>query len=159
MKQTLILFAFVGGLCSCTNNAGSNSADTKDTVSNIDTAIMANAVPVPECYAQAGKDTVLLQITTKNDGVNGTLYIHLDGKDMNQGHLVGEMKGDTLLAEYTFYSEGTQSVRQVAFLKQENAMVEGYGEVAEKENKMIFKNTGALKFDDKTKLTKVDCSK
>ena len=37
-------------------------------------------------------------------------------------------------------------------------MVEGFGEVEEKENKIMFKDSTTLKFDDKMKLAKVNCA-
>ena len=89
--------------------------------------------------------------------VNGKLTYKLYQKDKNEGTLIGNMKGDTLIADYTFMSEGTSSVREVAFLKRENTFIEGYGDVAEANGKVIFKDKKKLKFDPKMVLTKVDC--
>ena len=67
------------------------------------------------------------------------------------------MYGDTLLAEYIFKSEGITSIREVAFLKQDDSFVEGYGDVEEQYGKMVFKNRSALSFTGKV-LHKVDCN-
>nr|GFC68635.1 hypothetical protein [Tanacetum cinerariifolium] len=37
------------------------------------------------------------------------------------------MHGDTLVADYTFQSEGTTSIRQVVFLRRDIGFIEGFG--------------------------------
>ncbi len=71
----------------------------------------------------------------------------------------GSMKGDTLFAAYTFMSEGTESIREVVFLKTANDFVEGYGDVEEKNDKMIFKNKSGLNFNNNLILKNVACEK
>ena len=115
----------------------------------------ANAI---NCYRSINNnDTVLL--TTKDSGgvITGTLVYHLSEKDKNTGTIQGNIKDSLLVADYTFMSEGTTSVRQVAFKKTANGFVEGYGDMEEKDGKMIFKNTGALTFNNITVLSNVDC--
>lgn len=89
--------------------------------------------------------------------VNGKLSYNISGKDKNEGTLIGNMKGDTLIADYTFMSEGVSSVREVAFLQKDGALIEGFGDVAEANGKVTFKDKKKLKFDQKNILTKVDC--
>jgi len=79
------------------------------------------------------------------------------GKDKNTGTLQGQVRGDTIFADYTFWSEGKQSVRQVAYLKKDNSLLEGYGDAQEQGGKMVFKNTGALNFGKGVVLQKVNC--
>ncbi len=57
----------------------------------------------------------------------------------------GVLKGDTLIAAYTFTSEGKRSVRQVAFLIKDTTATEGYGDVRKQKDSILFKNTAALK--------------
>ena len=76
---------------------------------------------------------------------------------MNQGIIQGELRGDTLLAEYEFKSEGIVSTREVAFLKKRDGFAEGYGEAEEKEGKMLFKNAAGLTYSDTVILKKVSC--
>jgi hypothetical protein len=66
-----------------------------------------------ECYSGSiKKDTILMNLTIKgNEVTNGKLSYKFYEKDKNQGTLVGELKGDTLFADYTFMSEGVSSVR------------------------------------------------
>ena len=101
------------------------------------------------CYSYVNKnDTVLLKTTTINSTVTGILTYNYYQKDKNKGTIQGQMKGELLLADYTFFSEGVQSVRQVAFKKNWNTFIEGYGESEEKEGKMVFKTNAKLNFSE-----------
>jgi len=89
--------------------------------------------------------------------VTGNLEYNLDEKDRNTGSVAGIVRGDTLLLNYTFQSEGRQSVRQLAFLKQGNELMEGYAEVEEKADTVVFKNPETLKFSKEMVLEKTGC--
>ena len=78
-------------------------------------------------------------------------------KDKNNGIFEGELHGDTLIAEYTFTSEGKESIRQVAFLKKGNQLFEGFGDMEDKNGKMMFKNISTLKFGESMVFNKTDC--
>jgi hypothetical protein len=113
-----------------------------------------------ECYSGSiKKDTILMNLTIKgNEVTNGKLSYKFYEKDKNQGTLVGELKGDTLIADYTFMSEGTSSVREVAFLKKGDSYIEGFGDVVDdNKGKVTFKDKKQLKFDGNVVLSKVDC--
>jgi hypothetical protein len=74
------------------------------------------------------------------------MLYQLKERDRNNGTLQGTIKGDTLIADYTFSSEGMVSVRQVAFLKQQEGLREGFGELKQKNNQWVFANPRALQF-------------
>lgn len=116
-------------------------------------------VAVKECYsAIIKKDTISLSLTVKDSSLEeGELHYNFFEKDKNHGTLSGTFKGDTLFADYTFMSEGKESVREVVFLKKGNIFIEGYGDVEEKENKTVFKDKKKLFFDSKIVLSKADC--
>lgn len=110
------------------------------------------------CYRSAiAGDTISMQVITLADSVVGFLAYNFKEKDDNIGSIRGRLRGDTLLAEYTFSSEGIRSVRQVAFIRKDSVYVEGFGESSMVNNKMIFKNPDSLKFPSSTKLSKVEC--
>jgi hypothetical protein len=110
------------------------------------------------CYSSIrNRDTVFLHIKIAGNTVTGDLEYNLYEKDRNKGSLQGMLKGDTLIAEYTFFSEGVESVREVAFLKKGNDWVEGYGDAEEKNGRMLFKNIGTLNFNNGFVLQKIDC--
>ncbi|MDO7887285.1 hypothetical protein [Hymenobacter cheonanensis] len=112
----------------------------------------------PQCYAyRTETDTVRLTLQTTQPTVTGQLAYRYFEKDRNQGTIRGTMHGDTLLADYTFQSEGKTSVREVAFLRRDIGFVEGYGPVAEIQGKTIFKLPRTLHFDAKYTLLPVPC--
>lgn len=113
-----------------------------------------------QCFAlRNGKDTIELNFNVNShQEVNGNLRYTLYEKDKNQGIINGNMVGDTLIADYTFNSEGVSSVRQVIFLQREGVLIEGYGDVIQTNDKVSFKNKKTLKFDVKNALLKVDCN-
>lgn len=151
MKNKTILFALLMIiLTSCNNKPSTNS-----------TAEIASKINQPStCYSYSkDSNNILMQIAIEDNIVKGDLLIEYYQKDKNKGKIYGEMKGDTMYAEYTFMSEGVNSTREVAFLKKGNEMTEGFGDVEEKSGKMVFKNKATLKFESKISLTKTECIK
>ncbi|AXE16933.1 hypothetical protein DR864_03890 [Runella rosea] len=110
------------------------------------------------CYIYASeKDTVQMNLLRLGTKVSGDLTYKFYEKDFNQGTVEGEVRGDTLLVNYTFNSEGTSSIRQVLFLKQGENWVEGYGDVEVTDEKVNFKNPNALNFNSTLILKKATC--
>jgi hypothetical protein len=104
------------------------------------------------------KDTINLSLQIQeNQEVKGELAYLFNEKDKNKGVVVGQMAGDTLRANYTFMSEGKESSREVVFLRKGKIMMEAYGDVEEKDGKMVFKDPKKLFFDSSTILSEVDC--
>ncbi len=106
------------------------------------------AGPQKWCYQYVhGKDTIDAHFIIEKEKVIGDLAYHFYEKDKNTGTVEGAFKGDTLIANYTFISEGASFFRQVVFLRNnDNTLSEGYGESEEKEGKMVFKNIKKLNF-------------
>jgi len=113
-----------------------------------------------QCYALRlnGNIVALSFNVNSHQEVNGKLSYNITGKDRNEGTLIGNMKGDTLVADYTFTSEGVSSVREVVFLQKDGTLIEGYGDVVDANDKVSFKDKAKLKFDAKNTLTKVECA-
>ncbi|RDC62435.1 hypothetical protein [Adhaeribacter pallidiroseus] len=110
------------------------------------------------CYQySSSQDSVLLHLNPVGDSIKGQLIYALAGKDYNTGTIAGQMKGDTLFADYTFLSEGQISVRQVAFLKKDQTWIEGYGEVTNLGQKSAFANKAAINFDNSILLKPMPC--
>jgi len=85
-----------------------------------------------ECYqAVIEKDTITLTVAINDvNQFEGELDYSYYQKDKSFGTLLGNVKGDTIFADYTFQSEGKTSVRELVFLKKDsNTIVEGHGEV------------------------------
>lgn len=120
----------------------------------------AAAATGPQCYAHlTATDTIRLTLQTTQPTVTGQLTYHYYEKDRNQGTIRGTMHGDTLLADYTFQSEGTTSVRQVAFLRRDIGFIEGFGPVVERQGKLLFEQPRTLQYDAKYTLLPVACPK
>lgn len=135
-------------------------SETKEDNSQQEAALDTNIVSATaqSCYAYIKNgDTAKLTFMTSGDITTGELIYKLAEKDSNKGIIKGKMYGDTLLADYTFNSEGKESVRQVAFVKRGDDLLEGFGDVEQKDGKMVFKNTKTLTFGQSIVFKKVDC--
>jgi hypothetical protein len=110
-----------------------------------------------ECYLVViGKDSIIMQIDVENNSVTGHLHYRFQEKDKSGGTLFGNLRGDTLIADYKFMSEGMESEREVAFLKSGEGFVEGYGDIEEQGSRMVFKDIRTLKFDGQ-QMQRADC--
>ena len=146
MKR-LLVFGFVLGCAACVENP-----------SKRDKGISTIKSSITGCYVyMENGDTILLNLHEKNGTVSGKLLYQLDGKDRNTGTIVGSMRENVLLADYTFRSEGVTSVRQVAFKKKGTTFRDGTGEMTEKNGKMWFSDPDKLKFNTGPVLTKTVC--
>lgn len=127
------------GILSCNNQqADENKNENQVPVTDTETAA---------CYVYINsKDTVLLHVYMKDKVATGELTYNFYEKDKNTGTIQGELKGDTLIADYSFVSEGVSSVREVVFLKKGSELVEGHGDAEQVDNKLIFKNRSTLNF-------------
>jgi len=147
----LILLGYLGCKEKPTVEVAVASPDQEPTVQQV-------AKPVGDCYlALIGKDSILMQIVTENNTVAGKLHYRFYEKDKSGGTLFGNMRGDTLVADYKFMSEGMESEREVAFIRSGDNFIEGYGESIDKDGRMVFKNISSLKFEGKP-MQKTDCA-
>lgn len=104
------------------------------------------------------KDTINLSLHLGvNQEIKGELAYLFFEKDKNNGTIVGTMSGDTLMATYTFMSEGKKSDREIVFLRKGKIMIEAYGEIEERAGITVFKEPKKLYFDSATVLTEVEC--
>ncbi len=155
MKKYLILMAAAFGLQSC--NSGSTSTENADSTITAETAVVS-AAESNLCYVENhNRDSTYLQLHTKGAQVTGKLDISLYEKDRNSGTVTGVVKGDTILLDYTFQSEGSESVRQLAYLQKEGKLIEGFAEVQEQNGKTVFKSLSSLKFDGSVVLEPAAC--
>jgi len=112
-----------------------------------------------QCYeSTANNSRIELSFNVNShQEVNGKLKYKISGKDKNDGIINGNMVGDTLIAEYVFMSEGASTMRQVVFLQRDGNLIEGYGDVVQANDKVVFKDRKKLKFNPQNTLVKVDC--
>lgn len=139
-----ILVMAVGLLTGC--NTGGNQTVTAP---RQDTAAPEMTIMIPRtvCYAGVvGKDSVFLKTEIFPNVVTGSLAYNFDAKDDSRGDIDGKLNGDTLIANYTFMSEGKSSVREIVFLLKDSTVLEGYGAMEETDGKMVFSNKAGINF-------------
>lgn len=148
-----LILAAAALLASCQQNT-----QTKETLDSAAKTVVIDS-PQQTCYVQAkNRDTITLSLNQVGKDLNGKLAYDNYEKDSSSGAVTGKMMGDTLLLEYTFQSEGTLTVSQVAFLKKDNKLIQGFGDIEDKDGKVTFKNVKALKYDEKSVvLLPTDC--
>ena len=150
------LFFAVMLLTAC-NNKSKQSTEAEATSDSSKSEVRIQ-VPDVFCYSHiAGKDTIYLRIEKFPNVVTGNLSYKFQEKDSNKGTIDGVLKGDTLIADYTFMSESKSSVRQVIFLMKDSVATEGYGPMEERNGKMIFKNSSTVDFSKGIRLKKYPC--
>lgn len=149
MKKIKLATLFIYFLAAC------NNIKMEDQNSSIKT----NLVTEPSsCYSfNNGKDSIKMSIEITNNEAKGDLNFNYYEKDSNTGTFTGNLNGDTLWANYTFISEGTESNREIVFLKQGDKWIQGYGEVMEKNKGFVFMNHDDIRFDNNFVLEKVEC--
>lgn len=131
------------------------SCNTTDTQNSKTSTGKTSAV---HCYQYIkNRDTIMLKTISAGDFITGLLVYNIYQKDKNMGTIEGSMEGDLLVADYSFNSEGVNSVRQVVFRKLGKAFEEGTGEIKEYNNKIIFKNIDSLYFNDSIVLKEFRC--
>ncbi|MFT3934422.1 MAG: hypothetical protein QM726_12445 [Chitinophagaceae bacterium] len=140
--KSINLILLIGILISC------NSQQKEGDSSNSQQENTTKDSPM-NCYRYASAtDTISLKLIHVGEFITGLLVYSLKEKDKNKGTIQGNMRGDILVAKYTFMSEGIQSTRQVAFKKEGNSFVEGYGD---------FNSLDSLSFNTSMKLTEIEC--
>lgn len=90
-----------------------------------------NEEDIVGCYvATLAKDVYTININSQiGESVKGTLTFDNFEKDSSSGTFEGTYNDGILFGEYSFQSEGMDSVMQVIFKKQGNDFVRGFGPV------------------------------
>ena len=154
--KLLLIIPILLSLFSCgpktENTPGTPSPDSTE-------AVNSTEGPMVTCYEGVSNlDTFRLRVENFENRVTGTLAYLFHEKDRNIGDFEGRMHRDTLVADYIFLSEGSSSVRQVAFLLNDQSAKEGYGQMAEQDGKMVFTDMKSLSFGKGVTMSKQDCS-
>jgi hypothetical protein len=155
IAKSLVVFSCFCSFASC-QSPNENSEKNKSEQDKTVEAVVRPAIV--QCYEnQGGTDTVQLRLTDSAGIVSGDLNYRIQGKDANHGSFTGKMFGDTLIADYNFRSEGVQSVRQIAFLKKDSFLVEGFGPVNQVGKQMKFQSMDSLSFNEVNRLRLTAC--
>lgn len=146
MKKMLLCLAVPFIMAAC-NNATEEIATKTDTAA--ESSVTGNSINVPGkmCFQSVlQKDTMRIELFIKDSIVTGNLIYNMFEKDDNRGTLNGKISGDIIKADYTFFSEGTTSSREVIFRLKDNTLTEGFGDMEEKDNRPVFKDPLKVQF-------------
>jgi hypothetical protein len=109
-----------------------------------------------QCFTWSiGDNTATARLRIEGSQVNGTLEYDYAEKDGSKGKLDGTLNNDIIMAEYTFVSEGQESVMEVVFKLQGNKLIQGYAEMEEQSGKLVFKDGVKLSFQNT--FVRTDC--
>lgn len=108
----------------------------------INDPIVNNDILAAGCYvATIDQDVYTITILShQSDVVTGMLQFKNFQKDSSSGSFVGIYQDGILLADYSFQSEGLDSVMQVIFKKVNDGFIRGYGEMTT-DNHFVDLNT------------------
>ena len=149
---------YIGLLCFMACKKQSASEGSSSTSGDSTAVNGASPGIVVTCYEEiAGQDTFRLRVERKGGSAKGRLDYLFHEKDQAVGDFFGQMKGDTLIADYAYMAEGVSSVRQIAFIFFRDKAVEGNGPVKEDNGMMVFENPAALTYGEGLNLQQVDC--
>lgn len=138
LSYLLILLFFIVG-CGGNNDKKTQKTDAFATVE-------------PQCYrAIFEKDTAYLSIrVAENKKVQGDLLIRYSENPRNEGTFKGEFKGDTLLADFSYYignDKKTLYKNPLAFLAKNDSLILGIGEVETMAGRAFFKQGAPIDFE------------
>lgn len=156
MNKIFILIVLIFAGCNSGTTPGDNLQDQpsdtakKEAYTNVDL--------ISGCYQNVlNGDTAFLKMNVHGMVVDGTLNYKRMQKDSNEGTFTGVIRGELIVIHYNFQSEGTTSMREIAFKIKGDQLVEGYGEILMKNESAVFENAALLKFKDEQAFNKIVC--
>lgn len=113
-----------------------------------DDSVLISEKSILGCYvANLSKDIYTLTILSQEgESFEGKLNINNFEKDSSTGSLKGTYRNGILLGDFTFQSEGIESVVQVIFIKAGDNFIRGYGAV-DKETGTRFVDIKNIQYD------------
>jgi hypothetical protein len=109
----------------------------------------SNAATISKaCYRLISeRDTVDLSLKITGDSVTGMLHYNMFEKDDSEGFIKGHLTDSIIMAEYTFVAEGQESnINEVVFMLKPDAVIQGFGELVEKDGKYVFSDSAEINF-------------
>lgn len=147
---------------SCNNNYQATTENTTDKDTSLATAPTVQPAVIDTsligCYNWIkGRDTAILQLEVKGSNITGSLEYDFFEKDRNDGTIQAEITNGMVIGWYLFRSEGVMSIRQVAWKQGKQALYPATGEMIQRNDTLLFKNTDRLNFDSANAFKKVPC--
>lgn len=146
-------------LAACNSNNKKTGDETGSNHSVADTAGVqqTNNMLVDGCYLQVIKrDTIAASLQQQGNNITGKMSFNYFEKDASAGTVSGTLKGDILILNYNFSSEGMQSVMQLYLKYKEGSLINGTGEMNTKHDTAYFVNPAEINYSD-SGLKKIAC--
>lgn len=154
-----LLFVVLGGLIfSC--QVTPKEEQTEDGLDLKDVRVIDPDAAVAGCYtAVLKRDTanIVVQQTEDEKSVNADLEYRNFEKDGSKGTFNGTLSDSLLIGYYKFFSEGQSSVAQTVFKVKGDTLYQGYGDIAQRGDTVVFKDVNALQYMTEKPFIKRDC--
>ena len=164
MRFLWLLFVLII-ITSCTGNSDSEALRT-DSIVNKDSVEVNETNPLQKtqisfagCYIKIIKrDTMVLHLRQNGDSISGKMNFDNYEKDSSSGEVKGVADGDIIKLWYNFQSEGTHSVAELFFKKENGSLIRGIADVNSKADTSYFTDNSAITYPASQTFSKVDCS-
>jgi hypothetical protein len=149
MKKLFWFLSFTA-LIACQSNQPEEPVQSPDDAGQSD--------PEEWCYAmREGEKMRFLKLAIHGDEVLGMLQNHLPGTSWKSGSVSGSMEGDTLFLRFMYSENGKDTIRQIAFLRQGERLLDGAGPLMENAFGDLVFDRSQLQFTPDNAMTRVDC--
>ena len=159
--RLLIILSFVFLSCNNSSQENANEVQKENTDTekeNKETADKSPSTNVEGCYWQIMKrDTLVARLEQNGNTISGKLSFDNFEKDGSSGSVKGVLDGDIIKLWYSFQSEGMNSVMEVWYKKQGDALLRAVGHVDAKGDSSYFTDKSAITYDPAQKLEKTNC--
>jgi len=158
MKSILLIVSILL-LVACGNTPKDISTTGETTHANTnDTIVTTTPIVLAGCYQMTMKnDSAWLDLTVNDTIVTGKLKYNLYEKDSNTGTINGVVRDNMIYADYTFQSEGITSIREVIFKISGDTLIQAFGDLAEKNGKVVFTDKNNLQYINTSPFIKGNC--
>jgi hypothetical protein len=152
---SLLVLAQIG--CNQSPSKQISGSDSLVPPGNADTSqLVSKAV---NCYRYViGRDSILLQLRQNGDSISGVMSFDNYEKDSSHGDIKGYEHKDTIYVLYNFFSEGMQSVMEIALLRSGNGLIRGIGPMVNKGDTVLYKDHSTINYQAGQKLDLVNCN-
>ncbi|WP_281638359.1 hypothetical protein [Flavobacterium marginilacus] len=144
------------GFQSCKNDKNPKEAEASKA--------QAEKIISTACYKSLYEnDTINLTVNTlKNGKINGDMVMKIENMPDKIGKIIGEFRGDTLFADYSFIQGTNEKVtfkNPMAFLKHGSELILGSGKIETYLGRSYFAKDKPIDFEKvKYKFSEVDCA-
>ncbi len=143
MSNALAIALTIAGLSACNSNSNQNQ-ESVQTSQNQE----HHLADLEGNYEyKENRDTIRLSLSVERDSLVGNLMYSFFEKDKNVGTFKGVLQDSLIVGEYRFMSEGMESTRETVLGIVPEGLIEGFGEIVDKDGKMKFVDKNNLRFD------------